>query len=224
MLKSMRKHARYFYVLFFIVILTFIFWGVGTVDKTGPAEIVAEVGKYKITTEDYWKKYDRVYRFYRDIYKDKFDEEMEKKMNLKESVLDSLVNEKVLLILAQDAGMTVSDQELQEAIVREPAFLKNGVFDKEVYLNRLKLNRISPEIFEGLKRQELLMTKITRFIELSVDVTDSDLQSVQAPGNEQVAKMLGQAILNDKQEKALKSYIEGYKKKIKVTLRKELIA
>ena len=45
----MRKHARYFYVLFFIVILTFIFWGVGTVDKTGPAEIVAEVGKYKIT-------------------------------------------------------------------------------------------------------------------------------------------------------------------------------
>ena len=53
MLKAMRKHARYFYVLFFIVILTFIFWGVGTVDKTGGKEILAEVGKYRITTEDY---------------------------------------------------------------------------------------------------------------------------------------------------------------------------
>lgn len=224
MLQSMRKHARYFYVLFFIVILTFIFWGVGTVDKTGPAEIVAEVGKYKITKDDYWKKYDRVYRFYRDIYKDKFDEEMEKKLDLKGNVLDSLVDEKVLLIVAQEAGMTVSDEELQEAIKREPAFLKNGVFDKDVYLNRLRLNRLSPEMFEGVKRQELLMTKITRFIELSVDVTDTDMQTAQASGNEEVAKMLSQAILNDKQEKALKSYIEGYKKRIKIKVRKELIA
>lgn len=224
MLKSLRKHARYFYVLFFIVILTFIFWGVGTVDKTGPAEILAEVGQYKITTDDYWRKYDRIYRFYRDIYKDKFDEEMEKKMNLKENVLDSLVNEKVLLILAQDTGMTVSDEELQEAITREPAFLKNGVFDKDVYLNRLKLNRITPELYEGMKRQELLMTKISRFIELSVDVTDADMQAAKGSGNEEVAKMLGQAILSDKQEKALTSYIEGYKKRLKITIRKELIA
>ena len=80
MLKAMRQHARYFYVLFFIVILTFIFWGVGTVDKTPGVEVIAEVGKYKITAEDYWRTYDRVYRFYREIYKDQFDEEMEKKM------------------------------------------------------------------------------------------------------------------------------------------------
>ena len=89
MLKAMRKHAKYFYVLFFIVILSFIFWGVGTVDNTGGVEVVAEVGKYKITTDEYWKTYDRVYRFYREIYKDKFDEEMEKKLKLKENVLDS---------------------------------------------------------------------------------------------------------------------------------------
>ena len=104
MLKVMRKHAKYFYVLFFIVILTFIFWGVGTVDKTGGVEIVAEVGKYKITADEYWKTYDRVYRFYREIYKDKFDEEMEKKMNLKENVLDSMINERVLLTAAKECG------------------------------------------------------------------------------------------------------------------------
>jgi parvulin-like peptidyl-prolyl isomerase len=224
MLESMRKHAKYFYVLFFIVILTFIFWGVGTVDKTGPLQIVAEVGKYKITDDDYWKRYDRIYRFYRDMYKDKFDEEMEKKMNLKENVLDSLVNEKVLLIVAEDAGITVRNEELQEAITREPAFLKNGVFDKEVYLNRLRLNRITPEFFESEKRRELLLTKISRFIELSADITDIDTQTLQASVNEEVAKMLGDALLNDKKEKALKSYIEGYKKKIKIKINKQLIA
>ena len=53
MLMSMRKHAKYFYVLFFIVILSFVFWGVGTVDKTGGAESIAEVGNYKITAQKF---------------------------------------------------------------------------------------------------------------------------------------------------------------------------
>ncbi|MFH1025541.1 MAG: SurA N-terminal domain-containing protein, partial [Nitrospirota bacterium] len=110
MLKGMRKNARYFYVLFFIVILSFIFWGVGTVDKTGGVEILAEVGKYKITTEEYWKTYDRIYRFYREIYKDQFNEEMEKKMNLKENVLNSMIDEQVLLIAAKEADISISDE------------------------------------------------------------------------------------------------------------------
>ena len=44
MLESMRRHARYFYVLFVVVIITFIFWGVGGVDKSASVN-VAEIGK-----------------------------------------------------------------------------------------------------------------------------------------------------------------------------------
>ena len=223
MLRGMRKHAKYFYVLFFIVILSFIFWGVGSVDKTGGVEVVAEVGKYKITAEEYWKSYDKIYRFYREIYKDKFDEETEKKMNLKESVLDSMINERVLLMAAKKAGITASDEELQESIAREPAFMKNGVFNKEIYLNRLKLGRITPEAFESMKRQELTITKMKQLIEVSVDATDIDAQLPQTSGNEQAEKMLRQAILSDKKEKALKSYVEGLKKNTKIKVNKQLI-
>jgi peptidyl-prolyl cis-trans isomerase D len=225
MLKALRQHARYFYVLFFIVILTFIFWGVGTVDKTGGVEILAEVGKHKITTEEYWKTYDRVYRFYREIYKEKFDEAMEKKINLKENVLNSMINERVLLTAAQKAGITVGDQELQDAVAREPAFMKKGVFDREIYVNRLKLNRITPEEFERSKRQELILSKVRRLVELSVDVPDStDSQPSQDSSNEQASRMIHQARLNDLKEKALNSYIEGLKKDIKIKVNKQLIA
>ncbi|MBS1232745.1 MAG: hypothetical protein H6R42_399 [Nitrospirae bacterium] len=225
MLKGMRKHARYFYVLFFIVILTFIFWGVGTVDKTGGVEILAEVGKYKITTEEYWKTYDRIYRFYREIYKDKFDEEMEKKMNLKENVLNSMVNERVLLTAAQKAGIEIRDEELQDAITREQAFMKNGVFDKDVYLNRLRLNRITPEEFERSQRQELILTKMRRLVEMSVDIPDSsEIELPPESSNEQASQMIYQAKLNDIREKALGSYIEGLKKGIKIKINKQLLS
>lgn len=224
MLKAMRQHAKYFYVLFFIVILSFIFWGVGTVDKTGGVEIIAEVGKHKITSEEYWKTYDRIYRFYREIYKDKFDEEMEKKMNLKENVLNSLIDERVILIAAKNMKISVSNEELQESIALDPMFTKNGVFDKDIYLNRLRLNRISPEMYETIKRQELTTNKIKRLIELSVDVTDIAPQTPKTSGNEQMANMLSQAMLGEIKAKAVKSYIEGLKKEIKIKTNKQLIS
>jgi hypothetical protein len=225
MLKAMRKHQKYFYVFFVIIIISFIGWGVGTVDKTGGVEVLAKVGGYKITTDEYWKTYDRVYRFYREIYKDKFDEETEKKLNLKENVLDSMINEHVLLLTARQRGIGISDEELQDSIIYDPAFLKNGVFDKDVYLNRLRLNRITPEYYESTKRQELTSNKMKRFIELSVDVTDMDPNiPQQVSGNEELAKMLSQAKLSEKKEKAVKSYIEGQKKNIKITVNKKLIA
>lgn len=224
MLKMMRKHAKYFYILFFIVILSFLFWGIGTVDKTGGRGALAEVGKYKITVEDYWKNYDNVYRFYREIYRDKFGEEMEKKLNLKEKVLDSMIQEKVLLIAAKEAGIKVSDEELHEAIIHEPAFMRDGVFNKETYLNRLRLNRITVEEYENSKRQELTLNKMRHLIELSVDVPDmsSDLQKLS--GDEKSMRMLSEAMLNEKREKAARAYVEGLKKGIKIKVNTKLIS
>ena len=224
MLKVMRKHAKYFYFLFFMIIISFIGWGVGTVDKTGKGDILAEVGKHKITTEEYWRTYDRIFRFYREIYKDKFDEEMEKKMNLKENVLDSMINERVLLIAAKEADISISDEELQESITHEPAFLRNGLFDNDVYLNRLRLNMITPEAYESSKRQELTLKKMRRLIELSVDATDINSNLKQVSGDNQLVKMLSEQMLNDRKEKAVKSYIEGLKKQIKIKINKQLIA
>jgi len=224
MLKSMRKHAKYFYVLFFIVILSFLFWGIGTVDKTGKSGVVAEVGKYKITADEYWKSYENVYRFYREIYKDKFDEEMEKKLNLKEKVLDSMVQEKVLLIAAKEDGISISDEELQEAITREPAFMRNGVFDKTVYLNRLRLMRITVDEYERAKRQELILNKVRHLIEMSVDVTDLNATQQTLTGDEKSVSMLREAMLSEIREKAMRSYVEGLKKNIKIKIDTKLIS
>jgi peptidyl-prolyl cis-trans isomerase D len=222
MLKMMRHHAKYFYVLFFIVILSFIFWGVGTVDKTSSGGILAEVGQYKITQEEYYRAYDNAFKFYKDLYKEQFDEAMQAKLDLKNTVLDSLINNRILLIAAEENGIRVSDEELNDAITREPAFMKEGVFDTQVYQNTLRLSRITPELYEAMKRDELSATRMSRLIELSAHPAVVDLGGMSA--DDQTIKALKDAMLNDAKDKAVKAYIEGYKKSLKIKENRQLIS
>jgi parvulin-like peptidyl-prolyl isomerase len=222
MLKMMRHHAKYFYVLFFIVILSFLFWGVGSVDKTSSGGIVAEVGKQKITQEEYYRAYDNAFKFYKDLYKEKFDEDMQKKLKLKDTVLDSLIGNRVLLLAAAENGIKVSDEELNDAIINEPVFMKNGVFDNQIYQNTLRLSRITPEVYESMKRQELTITRMTRLIEFAANPPVIDLGSASA--DEQTFKALKDAMLNDAKDKAVKAYINGYKKSLKIKEYRQLIS
>ncbi len=223
MLKVMRHHAKYFYVLFFIVILSFVFWGVGTVDKSDRSNMVAEVGKHAITGEEYWRTYDRMFNFYRDMYKEKFDEEMQKKLNLKESVLNLLVDNRVLLIAAKEGGITVTDDELNEAIKNEQAFMKDGAFDSVVYQNRLRLMRLTPEAYEAAKRQDLILTKMRRLIELSTAIPSDELAKISGP-DEETTKALQDAMIQNARATALRAYVEGVKKGLKIKLYADRIA
>ena len=220
MLQTMRHHAKYFYVLFFIVILTFIFWGVGVDKSERTNEIVAEVGKYKITAVEYWRAHENAVKYYREIYKDKFDEEMQKK--LKVQVIDSLVDNRLLLIAAEKNNIKISDDELSDAVMHEPAFFKDGVFNQEVYKNRLGFMNLTPDAYEAIKRKDLLVEKMSRLIELSAGTPENELTSVS--GNEETMKAIKDAMANDAKQKVLKAYIEGMKKEIKVVVNSELIS
>jgi len=221
MLQFMRTHAKFFYVFFFLIIISFIFFYVGPVDKTTTVS-VAEVGREKITLEEYGRAYERTREMYRDIYKEKFDEELEKKLKLRERVVDAMIDEKVLLIAAKDLGIKVTDAELEEAIMNEPGFTRNGVFDKSIYLRILELNRITPPAFESIKRKELTLTKMKRLIGESVDLTGNEIKQIQ--GDEQTSRAFRQALLFEKREKAVKSYVDGLKMHMKITINDKLIS
>jgi peptidyl-prolyl cis-trans isomerase D len=222
MLKAMRKHSKYFLWLFVIVILSFVFWGVGTVDK-GTPNILAEVGKYKITLDEYWRAYDNTSRFYREIYKENFNEEMQEKLKLKETVLDSLIINRVFLIAASDAGISVSDEELNDAITNDPAFMKDGVFDKEIYLNRLRLSRLNPELYESMKREELSIIKIRRLIQLSVHVPEPESDTTDISEDKQTELAIKKTTINARKEEAIKAFVGGVKNGLKIKVYEDLI-
>lgn len=222
MLKSMRKHAKFFYVLFVMVILSFIFWGVGTVDQNTTVT-VAEIGKEKITVEEYWRAYERMRELYREVNKGQpLDEETEKKLKLKETVLNSLVEERVLLAAARELGIAVSDKELQDAIINNPRFMRDGIFRQDVYFRTLQLERQTPESFESSERQRLTLLKMAGIVWASVGASNVELKGL--PGDDKQLDELRQSILLNMRGAAIKSYAEGLKQKMHVKVNMDLIS
>jgi peptidyl-prolyl cis-trans isomerase D len=219
MLKAMRQHAKYFYVLFVVVILSFIFWGTGGVDQNSGTQAVAQVGEEAITSQEYWRAYDSMADLYRDIYKDEFDAEA---MDLKNTVLNTLVEERLLLIAAVEAGFKVTDKELQDSIVNNPTFMRDGAFNKDVYLRTLQLNRMTPTYYEAVKRRELMLTKMRLIIEETVDLSPSELDVLSS--GEEAYTALRETLLESKKNAAVKSFIEGVKKRVPVTVNEQLIS
>ncbi|HMK61343.1 MAG TPA: SurA N-terminal domain-containing protein [Dissulfurispiraceae bacterium] len=221
MLQSMRKHARYFYVLFIIVIITFIFWGVGNVDKSTSVS-VAEIGKEKISVEEFWRTYERTRDAYRELYKGQSLDEIDKKLNLKKMVLDGMIEERVLLSSARDLGLAASDDELQQIIVNDPRFRREGVFHKEIYVKTLALNRMTTELYESLLRDQIAVDKLKRMIASSVDVTPADL--ADTPDDPAKAAMIKQMVLYNKRNAAIHSYVDAIKRQMNIKINQEAIS
>ncbi len=220
MLQSMRKHAKFFYVLFFIVILSFVFWGIGTVDQE-QGSFLAEIDNVKISQEEYWRAYERMREVYREMNKGQFTEEMEKKLKLKESLLNAMVEDKVLMVAAKRLGVIVSDKELKDAITTDPQFMRDGIFRQDVYFRALQLMRVTPELYEVKLKQQLTALKMKRLIWTTVDTASNDALASALAKNDQAA--LDQLIFN-KRNIAVKSYVESMKKTIKVKVNTDLIS
>lgn len=196
MIKTLRKNAKYFYFLFFLVIITFVFWGVGTVDKP-KVDYVAEVEGEKIYADKFWRNYEEIRRFYREIFKEKADE-MEK--GLKERVLEDLINEEVLLWLAKKYNIEATEKEIQDAILNDPRFMRNGVFQKDIYFQILKLNRLNPAQYEASLKRNITIGKTLQVI----------------------ASSKGESEISD--EAYIKAYLNAVKSNMKIKINKEALS
>jgi peptidyl-prolyl cis-trans isomerase D len=222
MLKLMRSHK--FFTVFLLsavtvmIIITFIFWGIGP--NTNPsAGIVAEIENERVTLDEYWRAYDNEYKRLREIYPN--EEEIEK-LNLKERVLDSLIDRKVLLIAARKVGILVTDNELQEVIINNPYFQRNGVFDRDVYIRALRLNRMTPQIFEAQLKNDLMLTKMSRLIGETAELTAEETKMLDTIKGDK--SQLMEVFFATKSNQAIKAYVEGLKRKMKIKINWDLIS
>jgi peptidyl-prolyl cis-trans isomerase D len=221
MLKIMRSHK--FFTVFLLGIITvvitiaFVFYGIGPQQNSSDT-IIARINKQRITLAEYDRAYTYAYRRARETYK---NEDEIKKLNLQQKVLQELIDNTVLIGAAHKAGITVTDKELKDSIINEPAFQTNGVFSKEVYERRLKLNRITPALFESSMKNDLLLNKIRRLIGETAELTAQETQILTSMKENKA--QLSEIFLFSRKELSIKAYIEALKRQMTITVNKDFI-
>lgn len=189
MLKTFRenfKHLKWILwaVIAVFVVFVFVDWGMGTTRGGDAPDFAARVGSTRITEAEFQKEYVRTEERYRQMYGQSFSPELARAMNLPTQVLSSLIDRRLLRAEADRLGLSVSDEEVTAQILRmrdaqgNLLFVKDGVFVGEATYRRMLAGaNLSPEGFEAETREQVLMSKLNRFVTESAFVGEEEARA-----------------------------------------------
>ncbi len=161
MLEVIRSNAQSWGVkiAFGIIILVFVFWGVGGLTG-GPSTVILTVNGEPITIQDFQRRYEQLEQNVR-AQNPGLDADQLKSMQLKQRLIQTLVLENLLSQEAKRVGVTVTPVELRKIVESFPAFHNaEGKFDPDAYLRVLQAQRNTPGNFESELRNGLLVEKL----------------------------------------------------------------
>lgn len=153
-----------------LIILAFVFAGVGNYLVSGSNNNVAEVGSTPITRQDFESAYQNQRSRLQAQMGEYFGQLMAQPGyvdSLRQSVLQEMINDALMLQLADDLGLKISDQQVRQAIVDIPAFQNGGQFDKDTYQSALRVNGYTPDSFAQVMRRSLLQEQLTQALQNS---------------------------------------------------------
>ena len=176
MLDFMRRHAQSWMIKVALgaVVVVFIFWGIWN-PREGRERDLVRIGKHMISIAEAKNYYQNLRDRYQSVYGERFTEEMIKKLGLKERAVKDLINKVLLLQEAQRLGLRVAPEEVQASIQNNPAFQKDGLYDKATYLRALQRIRTTAKEFEANQGQMLLISKVQGLIVSSAKISDGEV-------------------------------------------------
>ena len=168
MLDGMRSGAHSFVIkiAFGLIILVFIFWGIGS--NTSNSGIVAKVNGEPITINEFQQAYNQMANEIKSVIPDLTEEQL-KSFQLENRVLQNVIIRKLFLSEAKRIGLDVSAKELRDTLMALPFFHdESGKFSAELYEQRLKAFGQSSAVFENNLRLDLLPQKFQEVVTAGV--------------------------------------------------------
>ncbi|MCM8594838.1 SurA N-terminal domain-containing protein [Accumulibacter sp.] len=162
---TVRNNKRAVQIFLALITLPFAFWGIDSyVRNAGAGTDLASVGDTKITVQQYelaWRaQQDRM----RQALGASFSPEMMKTPAARAAVLNSLIDQRVLLLEAAKGRLGASDSLLREVIGKIPALQEDGQFSMDRYKAALTAQGMSQAQFEAQLRQDLTLQQIVAAI------------------------------------------------------------
>ena len=156
MFTAIGKFSKSFFVklLVGIIILPFVFWGMGDVFRGGNQNVIASIDSEKVSTQEFVEYLRRL----------NLNEEQIKnlpKTDLIEKILYEYIGKKVMSLEIEKLKITVNDNSLRNIIKNDKLFFKNNKFSRteyEKFLIKSGVNapRFEENIVEQEKRRQFL--------------------------------------------------------------------
>ena len=143
MFTSIRKITTSFLakILIVIIILPFLFWGMGDVFRGGNQNILATIDSEKISAQSFVEYVNRI----------NLSKEQKKNLNitdLLDKILSDYIGKKIILLEIEDQGINLSNRSLKEIITTDETFFEDNKFSRTKYEKFLLESGISAPIFE----------------------------------------------------------------------------
>lgn len=151
--------GKIFKLLFWVIILSFIFAGVGGYLIPRLNTDPVEVNDYKITAAEWNEQYNRqsqqLHRMYGASAARLLDNP-EFVTSMRSQVLENMVDNVAFNTAVYQSDVRIGDEQVRDVIRNTPAFMKDGKFDNELYLASVRNMGMNPEYFGEQMRMSLL--------------------------------------------------------------------
>ena len=150
MATSIGKLSKSFFLklLVGIIILPFVFWGMGDVFRGGNQNVIATIDSKKVSTQEFVNYLNQLNLNEKEIKNLKNNDLIEK-------VLGEYIGRKVMALEIEQSGITVNDNSLRNIIKNDKLFSKNNKFSRTEYEKfLLKSNVTAPMFEENIVEQE----------------------------------------------------------------------
>ncbi len=178
MITWMQRHKKWLIITIWISTIAFVgagFVGWGQYSYGDKAGAVAKVGNVEITMGELQKSYSRMYAQYNQMFQGNFDEEKAKQFGLQRQALQQLTQQALILNLANEYDLEISDAELLAELKTQEFFFKDGVFNKEIYKQVLSRNNLTMKEYEDDLKKSLLIEKTLKLLPVEVSQNEKNI-------------------------------------------------
>ncbi|KOO08565.1 peptidylprolyl isomerase [Vibrio hepatarius] len=153
-----------------LIILSFVFAGVGSYIVGGTGNTAAKVGNVEIGRGEFEQAYQNERNRMQAQLGDYFSNLLADPSyveTFRKSVLDRMINDVLLEQHAESLGLRVSDSQVRTMILEMPQFQVDGKFDQEIYQASLRRAGFNPESFAEYLRRDLVRNQLLTAIQAS---------------------------------------------------------
>ncbi len=187
MLEGIRRYQYSWQVqvTFAFLALIMAFWGFGGGGLFNTVHPIATVNGRQILGDQVDREATQIRQAVQQIYGANAQAAL-RGINIRQEAVERLIEGQLIGEEARHLGISISDQELQDKIAREPAFQRDGQFDFDTYQDVLRNNDLQPSEYENAERDRMIADTLRNMIDTGVQVSDDEARHAYNLRNERI--------------------------------------